>query len=418
MNHRRLSGRPPASGHVPPPSLKPRDKAPLQLASRAFDPGLCIHGPQRCKEQISLSAPAQTLGGAKDMTLFAASAACPACDSLEAMSALTSAGMTVARLNMSHCSRAEHSERVRRLRRACALCPDSPPLAVALDTRGPELRTGTLHNQVRRGLAGCVRPGDPIHLDDGLISLRVSAVARVQEERLCAGAALSLPAVTEQDREDLRLAAALPVDLVFASFVRDRDGVRQLRRALGEDGRHIKIISKIESLEGLLNIDSIIAESDGVMVARGDMGVELPPEKVFIAQKSIIAKCNMAGKPAICATQMMETMVTRPRPTRAELADVANAVLDGADCVMLSAETASGAFPLETVRLMDKTCRQAEAVLDFEETLADIRSQVCASDPELARAAEVVRHAREAGAAAILVPPGEEDTALQLARSV
>ncbi|XP_043221552.1 pyruvate kinase-like isoform X2 [Amphibalanus amphitrite] len=387
----------------------------------------------------------------------------PACDSLEAMSALTSAGMTVARLNMSHGSRAEHSERVRRLRRACALCPDSPPLAVALDTRGPELRTGTLHNQdgsgsvrlvagssVRltsdphyrhrscarhlyvdySGLAGCVRPGDPIHLDDGLISLRVSAVDG--DSVLCAvetggelgsrksvcvpGAALSLPAVTEQDREDLRLAAALPVDLVFASFVRDRDGVRQLRRALGEDGRHIKIISKIESLEGLLNIDSIIAESDGVMVARGDMGVELPPEKVFIAQKSIIAKCNMAGKPAICATQMMETMVTRPRPTRAELADVANAVLDGADCVMLSAETASGAFPLETVRLMDKTCRQAEAVLDFEETLADIRSQVCASDPELARAAEVVRHAREAGAAAILVPPGEEDTALQLAR--
>ncbi|XP_043247712.1 pyruvate kinase-like, partial [Amphibalanus amphitrite] len=183
-----------------------------------------------------------------------------------------------------------------------------------------------------------------------------------------------------------------------------------------EDGRHIKIISKIESLEGLLNIDSIIAESDGVMVARGDMGVELPPEKVFIAQKSIIAKCNMAGKPAICATQMMETMATRPRPTRAELADVANAVLDGADCVMLSAETASGAFPLETVRLMDKTCRQAEAVLDFEETLADIHSQVCASDRELARAAEVVRHAREAGAAAILVPPGEEGTALQLAR--
>ncbi|KAL4526617.1 hypothetical protein Ndes2526A_g01058 [Nannochloris sp. 'desiccata'] len=279
-------------------------------------------------------------------------------------------GMNVARFNFSHGSHEYHQETLNNLR--SAMRETGIMCAVMLDTKGPEIRTGFLENE------------QPVILTqaDGSISLEVVSTnpaagtvvakclntAKLGERKNVnlPGVIVDLPTLTEKDIDDL-VSWGVPneIDLIAASFVRKGSDLDYIRSVLGPKGQYIKIISKVENHEGVSNFDDILAKSDAIMVARGDLGMEIPTEKIFLAQKLMIQKCNLAGKPVVTATQMLESMTNSPRPTRAEATDVANAVLDGTDCVMLSGETAAGAYPIQAVQVMTKICREAEASIDY-----------------------------------------------------
>ena len=328
----------------------------------------------------------------------------PAVDNEEMLRALMLTGMDAARFNFSHGTHESHLATLNKVRRI----RDELGAAVAtiLDTKGPEIRIKTFENgpvTLREGdkftLTTRDVPGDAgivsvtyadlhkelesgcrVLIDDGLIELTVDGIQG--QDIACTvrsggtlsnnksinipGVSIHLPSLTEKDRDDLRFAAEQDFDFVAASFVRKASDVEDIRACLSEcGGEHIRIISKIENREGVDNLEEIIAASDGLMVARGDLGVEIPAYEVPILQKRMIKETSMAGKPVITATQMLDSMIRNPRPTRAEVSDVANAVFDGTSCVMLSGETASGKHPVEAVQTMVDTINAAEQATDY-----------------------------------------------------
>ncbi|CCW64789.1 unnamed protein product [Phytomonas sp. EM1] len=339
----------------------------------------------------------------------------PGTQSTEALKGLIQSGMSVARMNFSHGSHEYHQITIENVRKASAELGIN--IGIALDTKGPEIRTGLFvgGQAVMENGATCfvttdpafaengtrdkfyidfpqlpqvVRPGGFIYVDDGILILKVVSYEDEHTLRCIVtnshtisdrrgvnlpGCDIDLPAVSEKDLCDLRFGVEQGVDMVFASFIRTANQVDEVREALGPKGKDIMIISKIENHQGLQNIDAIIEHSDGIMVARGDLGVEIPAERVVVAQKIIISKCNLAGKPVICATQMLESMTYNPRPTRAEVSDVANAVFDGADCVMLSGETAKGKYPNEVVQYMARICLEAQSATNHYVTFNSIK---------------------------------------------
>lgn len=336
----------------------------------------------------------------------------PASESEEMLEKLIKAGMNVARLNFSHGDHAEHKTRIDSIRKVSKRLGKT--VAILLDTKGPEIRTHNMKDgliELEKGsevtvsmtevegtpekfsvtyenLINDVEEGSYILLDDGLIELQVKSIDKANGEVLCdvlntgelknkkgvnlPGVKVSLPGITDKDADDINFGISEGVDFIAASFVRRPSDVLDIRKLLeAKQNKNISIIPKIENQEGIDNIKEILEVSDGLMVARGDMGVEIPPESVPMVQKDLIRQCNKLGKPVITATQMLDSMQRNPRATRADASDVANAIYDGTDAVMLSGETAAGQYPEEAVKTMRNIAVSAEAAQDYKKLLSD-----------------------------------------------
>ncbi len=381
----------------------------------------------------------------------------PASNDAAVLEKLLGLGVDVARLNFSHGRHEEHAQRLDRIRAASRHLGKA--VAVLQDLQGPKIRTGPLKAgkagvELRSGaeisittetevsgdermvsttythLAEDVRPGDRLLVDDGLLELRVlsSDGVRLRAEVVeggtlgehkginLPGVALRAEALSEKDRADLAFGIAHGVDYVALSFVRSAADVTLCRTEMERAGRVVPVIAKIEKPEALEQIDGILAAADGLMVARGDLGVEILPERVPLIQKELCRKANAAGKPVIIATQMLNSMIEHPRPTRAEATDVANAIWDGADAVMLSGETASGKYPLLAVQMMDRIVREAESGLPPRLGTSALRRGAGAAPVDQVIAAAACEAAAVAGAVAICCFTLRGETARLLAQ--
>ena len=380
----------------------------------------------------------------------------PASESKETLKTLMLSGMNVARLNFSHGSHEEHRARIesiKEVRENLGL-----PVALMLDTKGPEIRLGdfdvdevelkegdfytlSMDPSVRgdekrasvsyAGLANDVKVGSTILIDDGLVELTVEKIDEngeiltlVKNNGIIKGhkgvnvpdVKTSLPAITEKDKSDLIFGIEQGIDFVAASFIRKAQDVFEIRRILEENGgASIRIISKIENREGVDNIAEILSASDGIMVARGDLGVEIPAEEIPLIQKHIVRMCNEVGKNVIIATQMLDSMQRNPRPTRAEVTDVANAILDGTDAIMLSGETAAGKYPELAVKTMAKIAVNVEESSSFKEMVLR-REHWSESHTSNAISEASCRLAKELGASAILCPTTGGSTARAISK--
>lgn len=365
----------------------------------------------------------------------------PSSEKYEVLEKLIEKGMNVMRLNFSHGDSEEHGSRIDNVRKICA--KNGKNVGIMLDTKGPEIRTKKFSEKVvlnqgnkftiytKEDLIGdatrCsvtyenlykdVEVGSKILIDDGLVALEVKEVGDGKIECIVLNTGevssnkgvnlpnskIKLPALTEKDKNDLLFGIEKDVEYVAASFIRKADDVKNIRSFLNENGgEKIKIISKIENQEGLDNLDEIIDASDGIMIARGDLGVEIPIENLPYWQKNIIKRCNDKGKVVITATQMLDSMIRNPRPTRAEASDVANAIHDGTDAVMLSGETANGKYPIEAYETMDKIARTTEESLDYESKLQKRLSKIEYKDVPTTIALFSCTTANEVGAKVIL----------------
>ncbi|MCM3741155.1 pyruvate kinase [Oceanobacillus luteolus] len=380
----------------------------------------------------------------------------PASESVEILEQLIDAGMNVARLNFSHGDFEEHGARIQNIREAAA--NKKKNIAILLDTKGPEIRTGNfkdgradiemnstvfismdeVEGDAERfsvtypGLIHDVAVGSKILLDDGLIELEVVEIHKekneIETKALNSGeiknkkgvnvpnVSLNLPGITDKDREDIIFGIKNNVDFIAPSFIRRASDVLEIREVLEEHlGTNIQIIPKIENQEGVDHIDEILQVSDGLMVARGDLGVEIPAEDVPLVQKQLIKKCNLAGKPVITATQMLDSMQRNPRPTRAEASDVANAIFDGTDAIMLSGETAAGMYPVESVKTMNNIALKTESALEHKSILSE-RSKLVEMTITEAISQSVTHTAMNLDVEAIITPTESGHTARMISK--